>query len=114
MHCKLKYTPLTWQCYYCMHLYIRHPQCENKDGRVSCPEPPPVVIDGGPIVVRAILLLLESIGAEGIIGFVGGLTLILGFIKLTFGGVICCRKTKAQEFADRAIEKGGMQKGMYR
>lgn len=75
-----------------------------------CPEPPPIVLEAGPIITRVILLLLESIGAEGFIGFFGGLLLILGFIKLSFGGIICCRKTKAQEFADRMKEKSGMEK----
>ena len=76
-----------------------------------CPEPPPVIIDAGPIAVRALLLLLESIGAEGIVGFVGGILLLLGFIKLAFGGVLCCRKTKAQEYAEAFLEKKGIARG---
>lgn len=63
-------------------------------------------------MVRVLLLIMESIGAEGVVGFFGGLILILGFIKLSFGGVICCRKTKAQEYADRQKEKGAVPKGM--
>ena len=88
------------------------PQCESETGKVLCPEPPPIIVQGGPIVTRVILLIMESIGAEGVVGFFGGLILILGFIKLSFGGVICCRKTKAQEYADRQRERGAVPKGM--
>ena len=64
-------------------------------------------------MVRVLLLIMESIGAEGVVGFIGGIILILGFIKLSFGGVICCRKTKAQEYADRQRERGAVAKGMH-
>ncbi len=76
-----------------------------------CPEPPPVVIKAGPIALRAFLILMESIGAEGIVGFAGGILLLLGFMKLAFGGILCCRKTKAQEYAEQYLEKRGMSRG---
>ena len=70
-----------------------------------CPTAPPIEVEGGSLAVRILLLTLESIGAEGFIGFFGGLFLFLGCMKLSLGGVICCRKTKAQEYADRMKEK---------
>lgn len=76
-----------------------------------CPTAPPIEVEGGSLAVRILLLTLESIGAEGFIGFFGGLFLFLGCMKLSLGGVICCRKTKAQEYADRMKEKGAPPKG---
>lgn len=51
-------------------------------------------------------MVLESIGAHGFIAFFGGILLILGFIKLSCGGIICCRKTKQQEYTQKMIDKG--------
>jgi len=76
-----------------------------------CPTAPPIEVEGGSLAIRILLLTLESIGAEGFIGFFGGLFLFLGCMKLSLGGVICCRKTKAQEYADRMKEKGAPPKG---
>lgn len=70
-----------------------------------------MVIKAGPIALRAFLVLMESIGAEGIVGFAGGLLLLLGFMKLAFGGVLCCRKTKAQEYAEEYLDKRGIARG---
>ena len=85
-------------------------QC-GEDEALVCPTAPPIEIEGGPLVGRILVLILESIGAEGFIGFFGGLFLFLGFMKLSCGGIICCRKTKAQEYADRMKEKGAPPKG---
>ena len=87
-----------------------HPQC-GEDEPILCPTAPPIEVEGGSLAIRILLLTLESIGAEGFIGFFGGIFLFLGCIKLSFGGVICCRKTKAQEYADRMKEKGAPLKG---
>lgn len=85
-------------------------QC-GEDEALVCPTAPPIEIEGGPLAGRILVLILESIGAEGFIGFFGGLFLFLGFMKLSCGGIICCRKTKAQEYADRMKEKGAPLKG---
>ena len=85
-------------------------QC-GEDEALVCPTAPPIEIEGGPLAGRILVLILESIGAEGFIGFFGGLFLFLGFMKLSCGGIICCRKTKAQEYADRMKEKGAPPKG---
>ena len=85
-------------------------QCDEDEALV-CPTAPPIEIEGGPLAGRILVLILESIGAEGFIGFFGGLFLFLGFMKLSCGGIICCRKTKAQEYADRMKEKGAPPKG---
>lgn len=85
-------------------------QCDEDEALV-CPTAPPIEVEGGPLAGRILVLILESIGAEGFIGFFGGLFLFLGFMKLSCGGIICCRKTKAQEYADRMKEKGAPPKG---
>lgn len=38
---------------------------------------------------------------------------MFGFMKLMFGGVLCCRKTKAQKHYDDQIAKGVDPKGIY-
>ena len=58
-------------------------------------------------------LVLESIGIHGIVGVLGGILLFLGFIKLMCGGIVCCRKTKAQEHHDNLIKKGVDPKCKY-
>ena len=63
---------------------------------MGCPDPPEIIIQGGPLHVRIGLLLLESLGLHGIVGMVGGTFIILGFTKLAFGQILFCRKTKAQ------------------
>lgn len=73
---------------------------------LPCPTPPPVVISKRNLVVSIFFLVLESIGIHGIVGFFGSILLILGGIKLLCGGIICCRKTKAQEHYDNLIKKG--------
>lgn len=50
-------------------------------------------------------MTLESIGVEGFAGFLGAILLFMGFLKLSFGSVLCCRKTKAEEHAEKAREK---------
>ena len=90
-----------------MHLST---QCDEdkKDEKLECPtlSGPPTVHKPGPLVLTFCAMLLESIGAHGFIAFFGGLMLVLGFIKLSFGGIICCRKSKRQEHAQRLLKKG--------
>ncbi len=86
-------------------LYV---QC-NENGTVTifeCPEEPPVVIETGSIFLRLFLIVLRIVGIHGIVGFFAGILLILGFIKLLFGGVCCCRKSKAQAHYDKQKKKG--------
>ena len=85
-----------------------HSPTQCNDQEVECPElaQPPTVYNPAPIAITLVLLVLESIGAHGFIGFFASVLLVLGFIKLSCGGVICCRKTKAQEHAERLIQKG--------
>jgi hypothetical protein len=74
---------------------------------VDCPEAgPPTIYTAGPIALILFFMVLESIGAHGFVGFFGGILLVLGFIKLSFGSIICCRKTKAQEYTEKMTEKG--------
>ena len=85
-----------------------HSQCDDGKKEVDCSNQsgPPTLYKPGPIVITLFMMLLESIGAHGFIAFFGGLLLILGFIKLSCGGILCCRKTKQQEYAQRMVEKG--------
>ena len=73
---------------------------------MECPEPPPITIDRGSLSTRILLLILEAIGLHGIVGILGGTLIILGFIKLAFGNVLFCRKTKAQKFAEELKKQG--------
>lgn len=87
-----------------MILSIHLPQC-NANETIQCPEAPTRYVPGGSIAVRLLLLTLESIGVEGFVGFFGAILLFMGFLKLSFGSVLCCRKTKAQECAEKARER---------
>lgn len=51
-------------------------------------------------------MILEAIGLHGIVGILGGTLIILGFVKLAFGNVLFCRKTKAQKFAEELKKQG--------
>lgn len=75
---------------------------------------PSVFYKPGPIFAIVLIMVLESIGAHGFIAFFGGLLLILGFIKLSCGGILCCRKTKQQEHTERLLKKGVPPKSEYR
>ena len=77
-------------------------QCEN-NVTVECPEAhlPPVIREPASFITNIFVLTLESMGAHGIFAFCCCLLLLLGFIKLFCGGIICCRKTRAQEHAER-------------
>lgn len=77
----------------------------------ECPTPPAIIIEGGNIALRLFFVLINAVGAHGIVGFLGGVLLILGFVKLMFGGICCCRKTKAQKYYDKQIKKGVNPKG---
>ena len=68
------------------------------------------MIKTGPYVVRLMLLILETMGAHGIIGFFGGIFIVLGCIKLSFGNILFCRKTKAEAYAQKQREKGKLMK----
>lgn len=87
-------------------------QCEDKNKTIGksparCPAPgPPVIYQPGPIALVLFFMALESIGAHGFIGFFASILLVCGFIKLSCGGVICCRKTKQQEYSEKQLEKG--------
>ena len=84
-------------------------QCEDEGNKspAHCPQPgPPTIYVPGPIALILFFMVLESIGAHGFIAFFGGILLILGFIKLSCGGIICCRKTKQQEYTQKMIDKG--------
>jgi len=83
-------------------------QC-NEDGSVTrneCPTEPPIIIKGGSLGSRVFFMILEAIGLHGFVGFFGGLLLILGLVKLLFGGVVVCRKSKAQLHYEELIAKG--------
>ena len=56
---------------------------------------------------RIIRLILHTLGAHGIVFLFASTFIILGFIKLSFGRVLFCRKTKAQEMADKLKKQGG-------
>lgn len=49
---------------------------------------------------------METIGLHGIVGFIGGILIILGFTKLAFGKILFCRRTKAQKFANELKKQG--------
>ena len=55
---------------------------------------------------RVLFLILESLGAHGLALIIGGTLIILGFIKLSFGGIFCCRKKKSEELAEELKKKG--------
>ncbi len=73
---------------------------------VECPNPPPVTYQRSPLIIRIIFLVLEVIGLHGFVGVLGGTFIILGFIKLSFGGILFCRKTKGQKFAEELKKQG--------
>lgn len=70
-----------------------------------CPEPPTLVISGD-VAKRILFIILKSLGAHGVALLLGGMLLILGCIKLSFGKLIFCRKTKAEAMAEELKKKG--------
>jgi hypothetical protein len=72
----------------------------------SCPTPPPIYVDKKNLATKLVLFALDFIGLHGIVGLFAGLLLCLGMIKLVCGGIIFCRKSKAQEHYDKLREKG--------
>ncbi len=78
----------------------------------DCPTEPPVIIPSDNIALRLFIVILNAVGVHGIVGFFGSILLVLGFIKLMFGGICCCRKTKAQKHYDKQIKKGVKPKGV--
>ena len=73
---------------------------------VECPSPPPITYEYAPYHIRIFFLVLETIGLHGFVGIIGGTFIILGFIKLSFGGLLFCRKTKAQKLAEELKKQG--------
>lgn len=72
----------------------------------ECPTPPPVKIDVRSTGSKILVYILDLIGLHGIVGFFGTILLCLGMVKLVCGGIIFCRKSKAQEFYDLQRERG--------
>ena len=65
-------------------------------------------------MVRMFLLLLDLFGIQGFVLLFGGLLLVLGFVKLFFGRVLFCRKSKSEALKDSLRERGeplGEQEG---
>ena len=79
-------------------------QCSPLEGLV-CPEPPTLVVSGD-LAKRILFIILKSLGAHGVALLLGGMLLILGCIKLSFGKLIFCRKTKAEAMAEELKKKG--------
>lgn len=52
------------------------------------------------------MLILHTLGAHGIVFLFASVFIILGFIKLSFGRVLFCRKTRAQEMTEQLRKKG--------
>ena len=65
------------------------------------------MFDPGPIVLRVFIIMLELVGLHGIVGFFSGIFLVLGFIKLMFGNILFCRKTKSEAF-NKQLKKNGL------
>ena len=84
-------------------------QCDETTGKVTekqCPTPPPITIDARSTGTKLALWLLDFIGLHSIVALFGSLLLCMGCLKLVCGGVICCRKSKAQQHYDDQREKG--------
>ena len=52
------------------------------------------------------LIIFKSLGAHGVAPLLGGMLLIFGCIKLSFGKLIYCQKTKAEAMAEELKKKG--------
>lgn len=84
-------------------------QCDEITGKVTnkeCPTPPPIYVDTTGIGLKLLFYILELIGLHGFVGFFCGTLLCCGCVRLLFGGVIFCRKSKAQEYHDELRKKG--------
>ena len=79
-------------------------QC-NPLEELVCPEPPTVVISGD-MAKKIVFIILNTLGAHGVALIFGGMLLILGCIKLSFGKLIFCRKTKAEAMAEELKKRG--------
>ena len=79
-------------------------QC-NPLEELVCPEPPTLVVSGD-LAKRILFIILKSLGAHGVALILGGMLLILGCIKLSFGKLIFCRKTKAEAMAEELKKRG--------
>ena len=93
-------------------------QCESEGPTdnitvLPCPTPPPVIIKKGNLARDMFFLFLEAVGVHGIVGFLGATLLFLGCVKLFCGGIMFCRKTKAQEYYDTQIKRGVDPKCKY-
>ena len=86
-------------------MYIHFIQCDY-GSILDCPyedleSPPPQSF-----AKRIVLLILHTLGAHGIVFLLGSTFIILGFVKLSFGRVLFCRKTKSQELIDQMKKEG--------
>ena len=79
-------------------------QC-NPLEELVCPKPPTLVVSGD-FAKKILFILLKSLGAHGVALILGGMLLILGCIKLSFGKLIFCRKTKAEAMAEELKKRG--------
>lgn len=79
------------------------------NGTVPCPQPPPIIIRSS-LALRIFFLILEAVGLHGIVGLVCGTFIVLGFFKLTFGRILFCRKSKAEEVAEELRKQGVIDK----
>ena len=78
---------------------------------LPCPTPSPVYVEKTGLAIKVVLFLLEVVGIHGFVGCCGGTLLILGMLRLCFGGVLFCRKSKAQQYYDDMREAGAEMKG---
>ena len=80
-------------------------QCSPTE-EIICPEPPVIRIKTD-VALLIVLAILKTLGPHGIAMIVGGAFIILGCIKLSFGKVLCCRKSKAEALAEE-LKKNGL------
>ncbi len=88
-------------------------QCDQKTGKVTeneCPTPPPIFIDTSTLVSRVILYFLNFLGLHTFVAFFGGILIACGMVRLVCGGVLFCRKSKAQQHFDDMRKKHGGRK----
>ena len=96
------------------YLYLGFLQCDEITGKVTekeCPTPPPIYVDTASLATRILLYVLDFLGLHTIVAFFAATLICCGLIRLMFGGVIVCRKTKAQQYYDEQREKGALPKG---
>ena len=70
-----------------------------------CPDPPEIYINTD-VALQVFLVILKTLGPHGIAVIIGGIFIILGCVKLSFGKVLCCRKSKAEALAEELKKQG--------